>query len=285
MTTPRVAVVVPVHDMAGALQRCLDALAAQVSEAEHVVVVDDASTDGSAEVADAHQTAPTVVRLRSRVGAYAARNAGAATVGNVDVLAFTDADCAPAPTWIDEGLRAVRQHGVVGGAVCIRLPATPNRWELYDAAMYLDQETHVRREQFAATANLWVRRDVWRDVGAFRQLDSGGDVEWGRRAAAKGHAIAYAAECLVEHPPRSTALETWRLHRRLGTGWSELAALGLWPPIREDLALRTSMSYVRHQCDQRGVSASVRRLALPHVVAMVARISGRVSVRRRAARS
>ena len=279
------AVVVPVHNMAGALQRCLDALANQDSSTDYVVVVvDDASTDASAAVAAAHSVTPVVVRLATRLGSYAARNAGAVVAGDVDVLAFTDADCTPSPNWVGEGLRAARQHGAVGGAVHIRLPAAPNRWELYDAAMYLDQETHVQHGQFAATANLWVPRDVWRDVGEFRPLESGGDIEWGRRAMVRGHSIFYAAECMVEHPPRSTALETWRLHRRLGSGWSRLAQLGLWPPVRRDVALRTPMSYVLGQCEHRGVAASSWRLVLPHTIAMLARATGRLTVRRREVR-
>lgn len=272
----------PVHNMAGSLRQCLDALAAQSCPMDFiVVVVDDASSDDSARVAATHPSSPTVVRLQSRSGSYAARNAGAAAAGDVDVLAFTDADCIPSPRWVEEGARAARERGVVGGAVRIRLPDAANCWALYDAAMYLDQETHVDREGYAATANLWVRSDVWRRVGDFRgSLHSGGDIEWGRRAASMGYPVTYAGDCIVEHPPRSTALAAWRLHRRLGRGWSQLAQLGMWPPMREDPALRTPMSYVREQCARRGITASYRRLALPHAVAMLARTTGRMMVRR-----
>jgi GT2 family glycosyltransferase len=273
-----VGIVVPVRNMARTLQTCLDALAAQVGAPTHrIVVVDDASTDGSADIAAAHASAPTVIRMRPHCGSYAARNAGAAVLADVEVLAFTDADCVPSPDWVGAGAEAAARHGIVGGAVRIILPTTPSRWALYDAAMHLDQLTHVRDEAYAATANLWVRGDIWRDVGGFQDsLMSGGDLEWGCRAAARGYAVAYAADCAVDHPPRSTALATWRLHRRLGAGWSQLASQGLWPPIRQDLALRTPMSFVLAQCARRGISANSALLVVPHATAMVARTAGRV---------
>lgn len=276
----------PVHNMAGPLRQCLDALAAQGGDTDFVVVVvDDASTDDSARVAATHPASPIIIRLPSRSGSYAARNAGAAALAHVDALGFTDADCIPRPNWVDEGLHAVLRQGIVGGAVQMRLPVAPNCWARYDGAMHLDQETHVHREGYGATANLWVRSDIWREVGEFlASLRSGGDFEWGRRAAANGHAVSYAGECIVDHPPRSTALATWLLHQRLGSGWSQLAELGLWPKVHHDLALRTPMSYVLSQCERRRIATSYRQLVVPHAVAMAARLAGRVAVRGRRAR-
>jgi glycosyltransferase involved in cell wall biosynthesis len=86
---PRVSVVVPVRNGAAHLARCLDALRASDFAPFEIVVVDDASSDESARIAEAHGA--RVVRLAARSGPAAARNRGAhETHGSV--LVFVDAD-------------------------------------------------------------------------------------------------------------------------------------------------------------------------------------------------
>ena len=46
-----ISVVIPVYNDAALLRRCLEALAAQTRRADEIVVVDNGSTDDSAEVA------------------------------------------------------------------------------------------------------------------------------------------------------------------------------------------------------------------------------------------
>jgi glycosyltransferase involved in cell wall biosynthesis len=86
---PRVSVVVPVRDGAAHLARCLDALSASDFAPFEIVVVDDASSDGSARIAEAHGA--RVVRLAVRSGPAAARNRGARE-SRASVLVFVDAD-------------------------------------------------------------------------------------------------------------------------------------------------------------------------------------------------
>jgi glycosyltransferase involved in cell wall biosynthesis len=86
---PRVSVVVPVRDGAAHLARCLDALGASDFAPFEIVVVDDASSDGSARIAEAHGA--RVVRLVARSGPAAARNRGARE-SRASVLVFVDAD-------------------------------------------------------------------------------------------------------------------------------------------------------------------------------------------------
>ena len=92
-------VIVPVYNGADTLPRCLQALQAQTFPVDRfeIIVVDDGSTDGSAEVARSFG-APVVSQLNA--GPAAARNHGA-KMARGDVLLFTDADCAPDPDWIE----------------------------------------------------------------------------------------------------------------------------------------------------------------------------------------
>lgn len=272
-------VVVPVLDDAPRLAACLDALAAQrEAPAFEVLVVDNGSTDDSVAVASAHPLQPVVLR-ESRPGSYAARNTGAAAARG-EVLAFTDADCVPAVDWLTAGLRAAQRAPVVGGSVRMARSAAPSVWERYDRAVYLRQQELVETQGFAATANLWVTGEAWRAVGAFEPaLQSSGDLEWGRRAAARGCAPVYASDVVVEHAPRSSARATWRLHRRLGAGWSALAARGQWPPVAADPAWRLPLGMVVDAVAGDGPPLRRRQLLPVHVLAMGARLTGRLTGR------
>lgn len=85
---PRATVVVPVHDGAETLPACLAALRDLPADVD-LVVVDDASTDGSGALARGFGV--RVLTRPARGGASAARNSGVAAT-DADILVFVDAD-------------------------------------------------------------------------------------------------------------------------------------------------------------------------------------------------
>jgi glycosyltransferase involved in cell wall biosynthesis len=274
-------VIIPVLNDAARLHRCLDALLAQVdAPAFDVVVVDNGSTDDTAAVAHNHPLRPLVLVERRR-GSYAARNAGI-TATAADVLAFTDADCLPLPDWVAAGCRAVQLEPVVGGEIAAIRSPVPSLWERYDRALYLRQQKLVEDGGFAATANLWVRREVLLAAGPFDgRLRSSGDFEWGRRAAAEGFPTTYSAEVRVGHAPRTTARQTWQLHRRLGAGWRVLVVDH--PALRDyrDVPLWR----VIEALEADGPPLRRRQVAHVHLLAMTARRVGWSQSTRRRART
>ena len=272
-----ITVVVPVRDGAATLPACLDALAGQTVDGRvELIVVDNASRDATAAVAAAHAAHPSVIREEHR-GSYAARNTGAAAARGRR-LAFTDADCVPEGGWLAAGLRALDQGAdLAGGAVLAIASAAPTVWEVYDRAVYLDQQANVDTMHFAATANLFVDRAVFESVGGFDAgLRSGGDVLFGRSATASGCKLVYAPDAVVQHRPRTTMRETWKLHRRLGAGWTGLARRGMWPSVRDDRALRVGLGVVAAAASADGRRIRQRELAVAHAVAMTARWTGRL---------
>jgi glycosyltransferase involved in cell wall biosynthesis len=240
-----------------------------------VVVVDNGSRDDTTAIARAH---PVVTRVVAEPvpGSYAARNAGVACARG-SVLAFTDADCRPRPGWLACGSAALDGADLVGGEVVAAVSDRPTTWERYDRATYLDQGRAVRDEGYAATANLFVRRAVFDDVGAFdATLRSSGDLEWGQRATRAGHRLVHAPDAVVEHLPRRTLRDTWRLHRRLGAGWRQLAGVGLRPPARAEPALRVPLRWAGARVVADGLGRHRARIALVHATAMAARWTGRL---------
>lgn len=203
----RVTVVVPVHDDADRLVLCLAALRAQTYRGPvEIVVVDNASRQ---DVAAALPAEPPVRLVHEpRPGSYRARNAGVA-VASGDVLAFTDADCLPAPTWLERAVARLEGDptiDAVGGRIALvfRDGAAPGTGpELYEERHTFRQDRYVGEWSFAATANLVTRSSTFDRVGPFdAALRSGGDVDWGRRLAAAGGRMVYDPGVVVEHPSR-----------------------------------------------------------------------------------
>lgn len=105
---PRFSVVIPAFNAAATLARAIESVRAQSWAAHEILVVNDGSTDGTADVA--RQFGETVRLIRQKnSGVSVARNAGAA-MATGDWLAFLDADDWYAPDrirlhaeWIAEG--------------------------------------------------------------------------------------------------------------------------------------------------------------------------------------
>ncbi|HOO78388.1 MAG TPA: glycosyltransferase family 2 protein [bacterium] len=90
-----VAVIIPVHNDAGWLPECLAAVGREAQpRGWEVVVVDDASTDRSAEIAEEAEV--RVIRLAENRGVSVSRNTGAHAV-SADILVFVDSDVVPEP--------------------------------------------------------------------------------------------------------------------------------------------------------------------------------------------
>jgi glycosyltransferase involved in cell wall biosynthesis len=220
---PRVSVIVPARNAEDELRRLYQALRAQTAgpDAFELLVVDDASTDGTAAAVRAEPLA-RLVEAPGQVGPYPARNI-AAQVARGELLAFTDADCIPAPDWIERGTAAFDDPAVdlIAGGIRIPLAERPSAVAMVDAARHLDQELYFSRG-YGATANMWVRAAVFAEVGGFNeQILSGGDGEFGHRARAAGKTLAYVPEAAVDHPPRESARELVRKGYRIGIGTAQ----------------------------------------------------------------
>lgn len=218
-----VTVVVPARNAAETLPALLDAVAAlrlPAGTSAELVVVDDRSTDGTAELAAAHPVGATVLRSTGS-GPAAARNLGTVHARG-DVLAFTDADCAPTPGWLTAGLTALDAGAdLVQGAVG---PPPGVHVGPFDRTVRVGQPTHLFE-----TANLLMRRQLFEDLGGFESWlgtttakELGEDAWLGWRAVRSGARVTFAPDALVHHAVFP------------GTPWSfvrERARLRFFPPL------------------------------------------------------
>lgn len=101
----QVAVIVPNYNKGRTLRACLAAVYAQTHPPAEVIVVDDASTDDSREIA--RDFPCRLIAHPTNRGVSAARNAGAAAA-TAPLLFFVDSDIALAPDAIGNAVRALR---------------------------------------------------------------------------------------------------------------------------------------------------------------------------------
>ena len=107
MVFPRICAVIPAHNSQATLGRALESVRAQTMPVSQLVVVDDASTDSTSEVARSYQGLNVeVVRMDKNVGAAAARNRGV-TAANTELVAFLDADDEWLPTKLEKQAQVI----------------------------------------------------------------------------------------------------------------------------------------------------------------------------------
>ena len=108
-----ISVIIPAYNAERTLPFTLRALQNQTLPRDlyEVIVVDDASTDGTAAVA--HEFGVRY-RMQNKEGPAAARNLGVRAARG-DIILFTDADCIPAENWIEKMVKPFEESRSGGG--------------------------------------------------------------------------------------------------------------------------------------------------------------------------
>lgn len=90
---PLISVIVPVYNVKGYLERCLQSICAQTYKNLEIIVIDDGSSDGSGELCDAFALKDRRMRVvhQDNAGQSVARNRGLA-LAQGQLLGFVDAD-------------------------------------------------------------------------------------------------------------------------------------------------------------------------------------------------
>lgn len=216
----RLSVVVPNLDCP-LVGRTLEALAAQADPRDCEILVVGRDAPGAVPPSfhrdpEARSDAPLrFLETAERLNPAAARNLGVAAARG-GLLLFTDADCRPAPGWIERLTAALRTAPVAGGAVTF--PREGNVWALADNIasfhdLLADRPPEADTRLPIGSLNLACTRAAWEAVGPFDEtLPTSEDHDWVLRARAAGLASAFVPEALVEHAAVRTSRAALEAH-------------------------------------------------------------------------
>ena len=248
-----ISVIIPSLNDAGYLAACLDALAKQERQADEIIVVDNGSTDATADVA--HAAGARVVDEPLR-GIWPATAAGFDAASG-DVLARLDADSVPDPDWLAEVERRMSRPDrptVVTGSGVFYGGTAPRRWiarHLYIGGYFTWIGILLGHPPIFGS-NYAMRRDAWlvlRDIVHRERADLHDDLDlaWWMQP---GMTVVYDRALVVgvSSRPLESLPELWRRVRMafhtMAVEWRE------WPPLER-------------RADRRGAAAWVWETAEP----------------------
>ena len=107
---PKVSIVIPAHNEEASLAATLEKVLALKYPCFEVIVVDNASTDRTAEIASRY---PVRLVREEQKGLLHARERGRVEATG-DIIANIDADCLPDARWLDRGVRRFDDERIVG---------------------------------------------------------------------------------------------------------------------------------------------------------------------------
>jgi GT2 family glycosyltransferase len=233
----RVAVVIINYNAGAYLPKTLASLAGQTVAPNRVIVVDNASTDGSAEGLERHYEGVELIRMPENVGFAAANNAGVQAAADCDWVALLNPDAFPQPDWLEQLLGAVQREPCYSFfASRLLLADQPEKidgtGDVYHVSGLAFRRDHGRlsvkaarpqEEVFApcAAAALY-RRDAYLEVGGFdeRYFAYLEDLDLAFRLRLSGHRCLYVPSSTVLHHGSAIAGRTsdftiYHSHRNL----------------------------------------------------------------------
>ncbi len=214
MTRQTISVIVPAYRAATTLADCLTALSQQSLPPDELIVIDDASPDETAVIAqqfvtqhsvDAQQFPIILIQMPQNQGAAAARNAGIAQATG-DIICCTDADCIPTSDWLANLIRPLADPTIMAakGIYATQQTSPVARFvQIEYEDKYDFMAAHMRQTgsiDFIDTYAATYRRQVLLDVGGFNEaMTYLEDQELSFRLAAKGHKMVFEPTAIVHH--------------------------------------------------------------------------------------
>ena len=301
MTGERISVVIPLYNHASFIAEAVRSTLAQEQLVQEIIILDDGSTDGSADIAQVLAAEDARIRFERQPnrGAHATINTALAQCRG-EFLAILNSDDAWLPgrlTALVSSLDADPTAAIAASHLrCMDSTGVeiPNAW--YDAALASSADVEIgvallNGNFVMTTSNLLFRRTMLDAVGPFAALRYTHDLDWLLRALALGHRITIVKSALLRYRihAHNTIAED---HAGVRAEWAMSAAAYLtmlWdrpgaPPIDWDHAASVQAVLRKHELERavtvcmaylrRGGSSGLDRSEMLDDKAFVGRVRG-----------
>lgn len=199
-----VTVIIPVYNAGDSVEEVLRSLSSQTypQDKTEIIFVDNGSVDNSTQIIGKYPV--KLFKAEGDKNPYLARNRALESAKG-EIIAFTDANKIPAVNWIESGVNALTEQGAdfAGGDIRFKLDEHSGPAEIYDSVTFNNNRMLTERDRSAVTGNLFVKRELFEELGHFPEnRRSGMDVWWTQRASARGFLLIFAEEAVVYCIPR-----------------------------------------------------------------------------------
>jgi GT2 family glycosyltransferase/glycosyltransferase involved in cell wall biosynthesis/Flp pilus assembly protein TadD len=212
---PEASIIIPVFNNLNLTRDCLAALKANTPAGHYeIIIVDNASTDGTREFLKSDEQAGRVrvIQNRENLGFARACNQGS-QIAKADLLLFLNNDTKVTSGWLEALTGAMRrtQAGIAGAKLLYAdgtiqhagigfigdLPDHPNRHAATDAP----EVNKFRELDMVTGACLMIRRDLFQQLAGFDESYRNGveDIDLCLRARAAGWKVVYEPKAVVFH--------------------------------------------------------------------------------------
>ncbi len=192
---------IPAYNAAEYLPHSIEGLLQQTAAPDEILIIDDGSTDATAEIA-AHYPRVTLVRHECNQGLACARNT-ALRVARYDLIASLDADCVATPGWLATLLPYLNDQKVVGVGGFLKegiQRTVADRWRRARMAQEWGPAL-IRNPKFLFGSNNVFRKAPIIEAGGYNESlrTCGEDPDLARRLGAKGWELVYEPAALATH--------------------------------------------------------------------------------------
>ncbi|MDY6939717.1 MAG: glycosyltransferase family 2 protein [Cyanobacteriota bacterium] len=280
MSDPQISAIICTHNRDRYLGAAIDSLLAQDFDNFEVVIVDNASTDGTRSVVEARLPHPKLRYVwEPQVGLSVARNTGAIE-SQAPIIAYLDDDAVASPTWLrvlDRAYRDRQKLAVAGGKVTLLWPegTQPPKWLSAGLAGNLgaydlgSEPVEIQTPGLTPRGlNYSIRRTFLEQIGGFdtnlgrvgKRLLSNEELFVTEKALDLGWQVAYLPAAQVAHN-----VSPERLHRSwfLQRGWWQ----GISECYREQLTGQAGMQQLPRGAERilRGLYNGLKHVTDPAV--------------------
>lgn len=201
----KVSLYIPCYNAERYIKECLDSVMNQSYKIDEIMVMDDASTDKTIDIAKDYPI--RIIKNRENKGLAACRNIAFKEAKN-EFVAALDADCVASPEWLRQLMECFVSDAIagVGGMLIERYTSNvADKWRSVHMAQHLGPEL-LETPPFLYGNNTVFNKEYLETVGLYNEKfrTNYEDVDLSIRLYNSGFRLVYTPKARVEHLRRDT---------------------------------------------------------------------------------